>query len=231
MRCVAHSNRETLDEQGGPMSKQRSPVWRCAPLLLALITISAALALSVARVHANGTPITIVLSYLDGVSTWGPTGATGVAELVTKESEIRVTATGLPRLVGEEYQVWIVNTATAQRMSLGAFNAVEDGRARLDMVVNREIPDLGWNLLLLSVEPESSTPQEPGSRRSIAGRFPDLTSAQGRPGVLPRTGGPAPESNPALPNVTLSVGVFTVLGLTAGAAVWLARRPSGRGKR
>ena len=58
----------------------------------------------------NGTPVSIVLSYLSGLSNFGPTDATGVAELVLKEGDVRLTATGLTPLTGEEYRVWLVNT-------------------------------------------------------------------------------------------------------------------------
>lgn len=201
---------------------------RIPPLLL---TILALLALPVPGASANGTPVTIVLSYLEGVSTWGPTAATGVAELVTKESEVRVTATGLPRLDGDEYHVWIVNTGTSQRMDLGAFNAAGNGRASLDVVLDREIPDLGWNLLLISVEPAGSTPNEPGPRRSIAGRFPLPVSGQGRPALLPQTGGSVAEGTASSQVPILAAGLLVQLAAVAGLALWLSRHPIPGGAR
>jgi len=170
------------------------------------------------RVQANGTPVTIVLSYLDGVSNFGPRNATGVAEITTKESELHLTATGLQRLSGDEYEVWIANTNTSRRMALTRFNAGEDGKAVLDLVVNQEIPDIGWNLMMLSVEPQGTSSAEPNNRRSIAGRFPDPSTVQGQPGALPRTGG-GPDTGGPMVSPLLIVALLSAaaLGVTAGA--------------
>jgi len=177
-------------------------------------------ALLPALAGANGVPVTIVLSYLDGVSTCGPRSATGVAELVAREGELRLNATGLPRLDGEEYRVWIINTASGQRMPLASFNAGADGGATLDLVLEETIPDAGWNLMLISVENPASRAEEPSARRSLAGRFPVPGSAQGRPAELPRTGGAEASGGP-LPLGSLPA-VPTLLLTAAGiAAAWL----------
>ena len=188
-------------------------------------------ALPAAPAGANGTPIKIVLSYLVGVSSWGPTNATGVAELVTDEGEVRLTATGLAPLSGENYRVWIVNTASGERMTLGAFKA-EGGVAKVDWVLKEAIPDKGWDLMLVSVEAEGSEPSEPSARRSIAGRFPVPAEAQGRPGQLPATGGAETVGAAASwPRLTATLGIVTLLGLALSAAIGFglgrlsARRP------
>src|SRR5581483_11219720 len=102
-----------------------------ARLIGGLLALVGGLLLGTGVAQANGTPIKVVLSYLQGVSNFGPTGATGVADLVTKEGEVRVTTTGLPRLQGEEYHVWLVNNTTRERLSLGAFNVGTDGVGKL----------------------------------------------------------------------------------------------------
>lgn len=164
-----------------------SKVW--GALVGTLLATGLALGWPGGTARANGAPVSIVLSYLNGVSTWGPTGAAGVAELVGREGEVRLTATGLPRLQGERYHLWVVNTTTGERMSLGAFNASESGVAKLDLVLNGTIPDKHWDLALVSVEGETVEPTEPSGRRSIAGRFPVPAASQTRPAELPRTGG------------------------------------------
>ena len=137
---------------------------------------------------ANGTPVRIVLSYLNGVSNFGPQNATGVAELVMSEGEARVTTAGLQRVQGDQYHVWISDGAD-RRLWLGAFDVNEQGVGRLDRVIRDGIPERDWNLMALTVEGGGTEPAAPGNRRAIAGRFPSTTGAGARPGQLPNTGG------------------------------------------
>ncbi len=150
---------------------------------------------------ANGTPINVVLQYLNGVSNWGPTNASGVAEIITGEGEVRLQATGLPRLSGERYQLWILDTANNTQLPLGAFNANADGVGRLDLVLDQPIPDdTSWNLLLVTVEAEGPPPTAPSNRRSIAGRIAEPgPGGNARPAELPRTGGPPDSAVPSTP--------------------------------
>lgn len=195
----------------------------------------AALSGATSPAHANGNPLTITLSYLNEVSNWGPTNAVGVAELVGREGEVRLVASGLPQLRGERYQLWIVDTARGDQLPLGTFGAGEDGVAKLDVVLDDVIPDKAWNLLMVSVEGESVQGTGPSARHSIAGRFPTAASA-GRPGELPRTGGdaigsPAPPLRHAGDVASRSSAIFlagTLVLVTAAFAVgqWSARRRS-----
>ena len=189
-----------------------------APLAGAIFGLALALAVPAAPGRANGTPIRIVLWYVVGVSSWGPQNATGVAELVTGEGEIRLTATGLPNVPGEQYQLWIINTGTGERMSLGSFKPAEGGVAKLDLVLKDPIPDKEWDLMLVSVEPEASQPSEPSDKRSIAGRVPEGGDA--RPGQLPNTGAEIVTAAPAttaggssVPFQNLAIAVAVGLGL------------------
>jgi hypothetical protein len=182
--------------------------------------------------RANGVPVTIVLSYLDGVSNWGPRNATGISEFVARESELRLTATGLPRLTGgEEYLVWITNTGTGQRMSLAPFNATPDGRVNLDTALDMTIPDGGWNLMFVTVEQDASHATQPSDRHSLAGRWPVPETGQGRPAELPLTGGgPADGSSRVIPTLVqiVAVGVGIMIALVAG--VYYGRRSARRGQ-
>jgi len=168
---------------------------RMVPVGLVLGTV-AALAAALTPVHANGNPLTVTLAYLDGVSNWGPTNAAGVAEMVGKEGELRLVASGLPELRGDQYQVWIMNTERGDRMALGSFSAGADGIGKLDLILDEPIPDKQWNLMMISVEPDAAQSTGPSVRHTIAGRFPPASSGN-RPGELPRTGGPSVESAPS----------------------------------
>lgn len=153
-----------------------------------------------ASAEANGHPFKVVLTYLPEVSNWGPKGATGIAELVPVEGEVRVTTLGLPRLNGEAYDVWLVNSKTNQVLELGQLNSDDQGEARLERVLPEAIPDLKWDLLLLTVEKAGSPPAAPGGRKAIAGYIEDHSGTGQAPQQLPKTGGdttgPGPQELP-----------------------------------
>ncbi|MBX5492385.1 MAG: anti-sigma factor [Chloroflexi bacterium] len=206
---------------------------RTVPLfghLLGLVTAALVLLAMPSGVHANGTPINVVLQYLNGVSNWGPTNASGVAEIITGEGEVRLQATGLPRLTGERYQLWIIDSSTNTQLPLGAFNASPDGVGRLDLVLDQPIPDSSWNLLVVTVEAEGAPPATPSNRRSIAGRIAEPgPGGSTRPAELPRTGGPpddVPPSTRPLPVLALIVGALGVLVLGGMIGYGLGRRGS-----
>ncbi len=197
--------------------------------LSALVASAALLALALAVVtpatpaRANGTPIKIVLQHLNGVSNWGPRNATGVAELITSEGEVRLTAAGMEKLPDNvEYQLWIT-AGTTDRMRLGVVEVNSAGVGRLDTVVAGGIPEKAWDLMVVTVEAKGSQPTTPGENRTIAGRF-SMTQGKGPgPQVLPNTGGAsAAASAPATATATGQFGLNTgvtvlLLLLTVGA--------------
>jgi len=203
------------------------------PLRALALGLVVALGLPAAPSAANGTPFNVVLSYLNGVSTWGPTNATGVAEIATRDGEVRLSATGLPHLSGEQYVVWIVDTAQGVRRPLASFNS--DGAvARVDEVLPDSIPERAWDIVLISVESEGSLPAAPSSRHSIAGRIQPPVTSQGQPSELPRTGGPptVPEGAPGTGAIPYVVFFGALLCLVLGGALGFglarltARRPT-----
>jgi hypothetical protein len=141
------------------------------------------------------------------------------------EGEVRVAATGLPRLDPPQvYVAWITNTSTGEAMRLGSFNtAYTSGAARLDTVLPDAIPDKGWNLFLLTVE-DAATPEQAGARHSLAGYFPP-TTGEALPNLLPNTGGPVPASA-SQPDWLPAAGLATLtllVGIGAGYAVGIRR--------
>ena len=75
---------------------------------------------------ADATPVQLVLVYMPNVSNTGTQSASGIAELVMPEGEVRITAADLPTLHGNKYYVaWVINTETNQFQRLGAFNSSE----------------------------------------------------------------------------------------------------------
>ncbi|MGE3272338.1 MAG: hypothetical protein AB7P40_26555 [Chloroflexota bacterium] len=192
-------------------------------LMAGAVVLAFALAVgtSAAPARANGTPIRIVLSYLSGVSNFGPQNATGVAEMITSEGEVRLTATGLQKLAdNEEYHVWI--SAGSERMDLVAFQVNDAGIGRVDTVVKSGIPEKAWDLMVITAE-EKGTPAAPSERRAIAGRFSMTGNAVPVPKVLPNTGGDLPGGATAPTGLLgMSNGGLVLLGLLVVGVIGFA---------
>jgi hypothetical protein len=138
---------------------------------------------------ADATPVQLVLLYTPNVSNTGSDTASGVAELVMPEGEVRISAADLPRLDGDNHYVaWLINTKTDEFQRLGAFNSAQStGAVSYENVLPDAIPNKQWNLLLITVE-NSAEPARPSDKHSIAGVFPSPDN-QSLPIVLPNTGG------------------------------------------
>jgi Anti-sigma-K factor rskA len=203
------------------------------PLRALVLGLALAFGLPAAPSAANGTPFNVVLSYLNGVSNWGPANASGVAEIATRDGEVRLSATGLPQLSGEQYVVWIVDTAQNVRQPLAEFNS--DGTvARVDEVLPASIPERAWDLVMVTVEAEGGRPTAPSNRHSIAGRIQPPVTSQSQPSELPRTGGApsVPEGAPGTGTIPYVVFFGALLCLFLGGALGFglarlaARRPT-----
>jgi hypothetical protein len=177
---------------------------------------------------ADATPIQMILLYMPNVSNTDTPKASGIAELVMPEGEVRVTAAELPRLDGaEQYVVWVVNSESNQFQRIGSFNSAESTAAvHYENVLPDAIPNNHWNLLLVTIEANANATR-PGARHSIAGVFPKVDN-QPLPGLLPNTGGDVPvelsavsDQQSAGANWLLSAGL-AALTLTLGAAAGYA---------
>jgi hypothetical protein len=179
-----------------------------------------------ALAFADATPVSLVLVYLPNVSNTGTPSASGIAELVMPEGEVRISATELPRLDGDKsYVAWVVNTETNQFYRLGAFNSARSGTIRFENVLPDAIPNKHWNLLLVTVE-TSAEAAEPSKTHSIAGVFPRADS-EPLPGVLPNTGGIDPSTitarvdGPGQADWLRRSGPVALVALMAGGAGYL----------
>jgi len=192
-------------------------VARCALAALACAIVGASLLANVAL--ADATPIQLILLYMPNVSNTGTSAASGIAELVMPEGEVRINTADLPRLDDDEqYVAWVVNTSSNDFKRLGAFNTAESsGAVHYENVLPDAIPNKHWNLLLVTVE-GSATPDHPSTRHSIAGVFPSADN-QPLPGILPNTGGD-PDGEPSVVSRESSVGVGCQLAGCFGAD-WL----------
>lgn len=211
---------------------------RPATTLVLLATL--AVALAPAAGYANGVPTVIDLRYLEGLSNWGPQDATGRLELSFAEGYARVRVQKLPALDRERYQAWLVNSETNDAISAGRFNADASGAAVLDGTLPL-ITNFGFDLFIITVEPEPDDAPQPTARRSIGGRFavPARTpggeagaaqstsrgatpkDAGNRPNQLPSTGEP-----PLLPDAIRGAALLGAMAITGFLGLRLGRRGS-----
>lgn len=171
----------------------------------------------IAPVAANGTAVKVVLSYQPDISNFGPTTATGVAEVLMKEGEIKITALGLQPLTMQTYQFWLLNTRTGEVFNGGRVSPDQRGIVNATNVLPDEIPDRGYDLAFLSVEEPDIVARTPNARRSIAGRMTDSVAPGELPRQLPNTGDTPPAGG--LSFVPVGAGAEAPRG---GGAAWPA---------
>jgi hypothetical protein len=131
--------------------------------------------------------VRVVLTYLDGVSNWGPRTASGVAEIVRAEGQARVTAHGVPATNGVHYIVWLTISGQPDAYRLGELSFLNDGTTVLDELLSDPIPNTGWNGVLVTAESSAESPR-PGQRHTLAGRFQKPAAQGTQPTGLPNTG-------------------------------------------
>lgn len=181
-------------------------------------------------VRANGVPQLVKLTYLEGVSNYGPQDAEGVLEFSFAEGYARVDVKNLPPDPARTYEGWLkapdgatfkVGEITTNASGIGVLDTKLEGLTRFD-----------YNLFMVAARgpaaPEGSVPSEV----SIAGRFtlisdnPDDTPGDVRPGTLPDTGEPEPTSN----TQRLLRVAFVMLG-AGGLAIAVIRTKNRRSTR
>jgi hypothetical protein len=182
-------------------------------------------------VHANGVPTIVRLAYIEGLSNWGPRDASGTLELALGEGYAKLDLQKMEPLTGKKYQGWLVNSQSNDAVSVGTFNASANG-----VVTHRQtlpaIADFGFDLFIITVEPDPDDAPQPTSERSIGGRF-SLIGARTPDGLSGEPLGGGSIAGPRqLPNTGLSwmpadfVRVALLLG--AGAAAVAAGVQLGR---
>ena len=207
---------------------------------LSALAIACAVWLAVAGAarpaRANGVPVRIPLIYLSGLSNWGPADAKGDAELSFAEGAVRLDVRGLPQLNGEQYQLWLVKSATNKAFSLGTFTVDASGATSYTGKI-KSIDGYDYDLLQVTVEPLVDPDPAPSARRSIGGFFTPLkqTDTAGgeiagdtQPASLPNTGDTLADRKPAAPKAnhhTLGLMLIAGGGLLAFVAV-RRRRPT-----
>jgi len=196
-------------------------------IVVATATLLAILGPFAGTARSNGVPTLVDLTYID-LSNSGPQDATGVAELIFAEGIVRIEATGLPMLSGELYQGWLVNSEAGDAISAGRFNASADETISFQGVLP-PIADFGFDLFILTHEPEPDDAPQPTERRSIGGYF-TLIGAPGADGSSPESALNQPGELPATGDFTLTSDLIriAVLGTLMATSLLVAMRLSRR---
>jgi hypothetical protein len=184
-------------------------------ILAALVSGLVGMAVLANIAFADATPVQLVLVYMPNVSNTGTQSASGIAELVMPEGEVRITAAHLPTLEDNKYYVaWVVNTETNQFQRLGAFNSNQStGAVHYENVLADAIPNKHWNLLLVTLE-DVAVAAKPSNNHSIAGTFPRADN-EPLPGVLPNTGGDEMSDVRSQKSVLFEANWLLIAGLPA----------------
>lgn len=204
---------------------RRSGRFGLTALLLAALLFSAG---SVVRVRANGVPLRIPLAYLSGLSNWGPQDATGSVEMSFAEGIVKLDGHGLPQLSDQQYQLWLVKSATNKAFSLGTFNADASGAVAYTGKISG-IDGYDYDLLQITVEPMPDPDPAPSTQRSIGGFFTPIKQVDSgaggitsdvQPASLPNTGD-APADAATVPTTThgLSRHALGIVLIGVGATV------------
>lgn len=168
--------------------------------------------------HANGVPQLVKLTYLEGVSNFGPHEAEGVLEFSFAEAYARVDVKHLVPQSGYTYEGWLAG-GDAPPFFVGQITVDSAGIGALETTLNG-LSSYAYDLFIVAARGPASPPGAMPSDRSIAGRFTVISDASGvpggdvRPGSLPDTGERPPRTTAERLGRTLMVA-----GATGGLAL------------
>ena len=142
--------------------------------------------------RANGVPQLVKLTYLEGLSNFGPKDAEGVLEFSFAEAYARVDVKNLTPMEGYTYEGWLKGDSGA--LKVGTIEVNASGIGLLDTKL-AGLETYDYNLFVITAKAAADHSETPSSEMSIAGRFTVIgdeanTDAGGeiRPGQLPETG-------------------------------------------
>lgn len=199
-----------------------------ACLLLAAMAFAVTLGLAArAGAGANGVPQLVKLTYLEGVSNWGPKNAEGVLEFSFAEAYARIEVKNLPPVEGYSLDGWLLG-GNAAPFYVGPIPVQPAGVGAVEMKL-KDLKSYDYNLFVVTARAQGVDASTMPAEKSIAGRFalisdgtPPSQSGDTRPGVLPDTG-EAPAGTP-WGRIGLTAGAMAVAALGLGLALHVRRR-------
>jgi hypothetical protein len=169
------------------------------------------------RVRANGVPQLVKLTYLDGVSNFGPKDAEGVLEFSFAEAYVRVDVKNLVPQGGMTFESWMVAPG-GKSLYVGDLpvNAAGIGSYEGKLA---NLTSYDYNLFVVTVRPAGTPAGAIPDKKAIAGRFVVIGSNETtktgdvRPGLLPDTG-----ERPARGLSSRAVATLLVAAIAAAVA-------------
>ena len=141
--------------------------------------------------RANGVPQLVKLSYLEGISNFGPKDAEGVLEFSFAEAYARVDVKHL-KADGYTFEGWLMGGGS-QPLLVGAIPVDGSGVGTLDTKL-QNLQNYDYNLFVVTARATGDAAAGKPETTSIAGRFaiigdnPTGMAGDVRPGQLPDTG-------------------------------------------
>ena len=182
----------------------------------ALVLLAVAASVRPGDARANGVPQLVKLTYLTGVSNWGPKEAEGVLEFSFAEAYARVDVKNLKPADGFTYEGWLTGGAGAPFL-VGKITTQASGIGLLDAKLTN-LRRFDYDTFVIAARGPAVPAGEMPPQLSIAGRFTVLADKSGgsaggdlRPAELPNTG---EASSPSTRTRLLQSG-FTMLAATS----------------
>ena len=184
-----------------------------------IVVIAGALWFGVAPAGANGVPQLVKLTYLEGVSNFGPKESEGVVEFSFAEAYVRLEVKHLKPQAGHIYEGWLAGGAGAP-LSIGVIEVDAGGAGAMETKIEG-LERYDYNLFIVAARATGEAAGTMPAQKSIAGRFTLIADGEGetvggdvRPAQLPDTGEPS-EGRPW-------GRIFMTGGVMAGVAFILA---------
>ncbi len=140
-------------------------------LLGVAVALVLTLAVPAAQAWANGVPQKVKLTYIKGLSNYGPEDAVGMLEFSFAEAYAKAEVEKLPAPgVSQSYQGWLMKAGTKEALNIGVFTIDPVGRAVLDVTLP-VVDDYSYDLFLVTVEDSTQPVAKQSERRSVGGYF------------------------------------------------------------
>ncbi len=165
-------------------------------VLAALASFAVAMVFLAGDARANGVPQLVKLTYLEGVSNFGPQDAEGVLEFSFAEAYARVDVKNLKPMDGYTYEGWLKGGSSPLKVGTIAVNSA--GIGLLDTKL-AGLTAYDYNVFVVTARATGDTSDSTPAQVSIAGRFTVIgdeankeAAGDVRPNQLPDTGEKAP---------------------------------------
>ncbi|KAA0236869.1 MAG: hypothetical protein L6Q80_08830 [Dehalococcoidia bacterium] len=164
------------------------------PVLLALV-LAGLVALPIhgaPSARANGVPQLVKLTYLEGISNFGPREAEGVLEFSFAEAYARVDVKNLPPQANVHYEGWMLGPG-GKSLYVADLVVNDSGVGSFEAKLTN-LDGYDYDMFVVAARTGGSPGVEVPSQKSIAGKFVLLTNNESakpgdiRPELLPDTG-------------------------------------------